>query len=54
MRVIQGIIIYDVISRPKIALDQLREGLAVFGFHAKMTKYPDMFEKLFVPSSDLC
>lgn len=52
MRVIQGIIIHDVISRPKIVLDQLREGLAVLGFRAKMTEYPDMFEKLFVPSSD--
>lgn len=52
MRVIQGIIIHDVISRPKIVLDQLGEGLAVLGFRAKMAEYPDMFEKLFVPSSD--
>ena len=52
MRVIQGIIIHDVISRPKIVLNQLREGLAVLGFRAKMTENPDMFEKLFVPSSD--
>lgn len=52
MRVIQGIINHDVISRPKIVLDQLREGLAALGFRAKMTEYPDFFEKLFVPSSD--
>ena len=52
MRVIQGIIIHDVISRPKIVLNQLGEGLAVLGFRAKMTEYPEMFEKLFVPSSD--
>ena len=47
MRVIQGIIIHDVISQPKIFLDQLQDGLAVLGFRAKMTEYPDMFEKLF-------
>ena len=52
MRVIQGIIIHDVISRPKIVLNQLGEGLAVLGFRAKMAEYPEMFEKLFVPSSD--
>ena len=43
MRVIQGIIIHDVISWPKIVLDQLGEGLAVLGFHAKMAEYPEMF-----------
>ena len=51
MRVIQGMIIHDVISRPKIVLDQLGEGLAVLGFRAKMREYPEMFEKLFVPSN---
>lgn len=43
-RVIQGIIIHDVIGRSKIILDQLGEGLAVLGFHAKMAEYPEMFE----------
>ena len=52
MRVIQGIIIHDVISRPKIVLDRLGEGLSVLGFRAKMAEYPGMFEKLFVPSID--
>lgn len=51
MRVIQGMIIHDVISRPKIVLDQLGEGLAVLGFPAKMREYPEMFEELFVPSN---
>ena len=54
MRVIQGIIIQDVISRPKIVLDQLGEGLTVLGFRAQMAEYPEIFEKLFVPSSDTC
>ena len=44
-------IIHDVISRPKIVLDQLGEGLAVLGFRAKMREYPEMFEELFVPSN---
>lgn len=52
MRVIQGIIIHDVISRPKIVLDQLRERLNVLGFGAKMAEYPELFEKLFVPNSE--
>lgn len=52
MRVIQGIIIHDVISWPKIVLDQLREGLNVLGFGAKMAEYPELFEKLFVPNSE--
>lgn len=52
MRVIQGIIIHDVISLPKIVLDQLREGLNVLGFGAKMAEYPELFEKLFVPNSE--
>ena len=52
MRVIQGMIIHDVISRPKIVLDQLGEGLAVLGFRAKMRDYPEMFEELFVPSNE--
>ena len=48
MRVIQSIIIHDVIGRPKIVLDQLRDGLATFGFGTKM-KFPDLFQQLFVP-----
>ena len=52
MRVIQGIIIHDVIGRPKIVLDQLREGLASLGFSAKMKDHPDIFMELFVSSSE--
>ena len=52
MRVIQGIIIHDLISRPKIVLDQLRDGLNVLGFGSEMAEYPDLFEKLFVPNSE--
>ena len=49
MRVIQSIIIHDVIGRPKIVLDQLRDGLATLGFGTKMKKFPDLFQQLFVP-----
>ena len=51
MVVIQGIIIHDVISRPKIVLDQVREGLSVLGFCDKMKEYPEFFE-LFVSCSE--
>ena len=49
MRVIQSIIIHDVIGRPKIVLDQLRDGLGTLGFGTKMKKFPDIFQQLFVP-----
>ena len=48
MRVIQNVIIHDVIGRPKIVLDQLREGLGTLGFGAKMKQCPDLFQELFV------
>ena len=41
-----------MISRPKIVLDQLCDGLNVLGFGSKMAEYPDLFEKLFVPNSE--
>ena len=49
MSVIQSIIIHDVIGRPKIVLDQLRDGLGTLGFGARMKDVPDLFQKLFVP-----
>lgn len=49
MRIIQVILIHDVISRPKIVLDQITEGLSVLGFHDKMKEFPEMFEQLFIP-----
>lgn len=48
MRVIQGIIIHDAVGRPKIVLDQLREGLGTLGFGEQMKKFPEVFQKLFV------
>lgn len=46
-------IVHDVIGRPKIVLDQLSEGLKTLGFQAKMKKYPDLFQQLFVPNSKI-
>ena len=48
MRVIQSLIIHDVIGRPKIVLDQLREGLQTLGFGTEMKQHPDLFQELFV------
>ena len=48
MRVTQAVMIHDIIGKPKIVLDQLREGLAALGFGAAMLKHPDIFEDLFV------
>lgn len=50
MRVIQSIIVHDVIGRPKIVLDQLRDGLNTLGFGARMSEFPHLFQTLFVPA----
>lgn len=50
MSVIQSIIIHDVIGRPKMVLDQLRDGLGTLGFGEQMKKFPELFQKLFVPT----
>ena len=51
MKVIQAIIVHDVIGRPKIVLDQLREGLATLGFASRMKEFPELFQELFVPAT---
>ena len=48
MRVIQSLIIHDTLGKPKILLDQLREGLQTLGFGSRMQLYPDIFKELFV------
>lgn len=48
MRIIQSVIIHDAIGRPKILLDQIREGLGILGFGAAMKKFPNIFQELFV------
>ena len=52
MAIIQSIIIHDGISKPKILLDQFREGLIVLDFKGQMTRHPDVFKPLFVPDND--
>ena len=52
MTIIQSVIAHDVIGRPKIVLDQF-EGLKTLGFHGKVKKYPELFQELFVPSSNI-
>ena len=44
----KSIIVHDSIGKPKIVLDQLREGLHTLGFGDEMKKYPDIFQPLFV------
>ena len=48
MRVIQSLIVHDAIGKPKILLDQLREGLQTLGFGSRMQVYPELFKELFV------
>lgn len=43
----KSIIVHDAIGKPKIVLDQLREGLHTLGFGEEMKKYPDTFQPLF-------
>ena len=53
MAIIQSIIIHDGISKPKILLDQFREGLIVLDFKGQMTRHPDVFKPLFVPDDSI-
>ena len=48
MRVIQSLIVHDTIGKPKILLDQLREGLQTLGFGSRLRLYPELFKELFV------
>ena len=52
MRIIQLLIIHDVIGRRKIVLDQIGEGLNTLGFTNKMKEHPEKFQPLFVLSSE--
>lgn len=48
MRVIQSLIIHDAIGKPKILLDQLRQGLHTLEFGSRMQLHPELFKELFV------
>ena len=48
MRVIQSLIVHDAIGKPKILLDQLREGPQTLGFGSRTQVYPELFKELFV------
>lgn len=53
MRVIQAVMIHDIKGKPKIVLDQLREGLATLGFGTEMLQHPEEFEELFVHDNNV-
>jgi len=46
--VIRNLIEYDAIAKPKMVLDQLREGLKTLVFGRRIELYPDIFKELFV------
>lgn len=48
MRVIRNLIVHDAIAKPRMVLDQLREGLKTLGFGRRMELYPELFKELFV------
>ena len=51
----QSILVHFVLSKKKVLLDQLREGLRTLGVLEEAIKHPLLFEKLFVRTeSDLC
>lgn len=47
-------IVHDVLGRPKIVLDQIREGLQTLTFVSKTKQYPELFQELFVPHDKEC
>ena len=44
---IQSVVMYEVISKHKMALDQLRKGLNTLGVLDEMSKHPHLFESVF-------
>ena len=46
-KIIQSIVMYEVISKRKMALDQLRNGLTTLGVLDEMSKHPNLFERVF-------
>ena len=52
--VIQGILMYEIIAKRKVALDQLCNGLKILGILDEMQRYPQLFECAFTRNkSDL-
>jgi len=46
-KIIQSVVMYEVISKRKMALDQLRKGLTTLGVLDEMSKHPYLFENVF-------
>ena len=46
--VLQSIILYEILLKRKLIIDQLAEGLESLGFRDLMVAFPDAFEPLFV------
>lgn len=46
-KVIQSVLMYEVISKRKVALDQLQSGLKILGILDEMQRYPQLFQSVF-------
>ena len=46
-KIIQAVLMYEVISKRKVALDQLQSGLKILGILDEMQRYPQLFESVF-------
>ena len=46
-KIIQSVVMYEVISKRKMALDQLRKRSNTLGVLDEMSKHPRLFESLF-------
>ena len=46
-KVVQSCVMYEVISKRKMALDQLRKGLTTLGLLDEISRYPHLFEGVF-------
>ena len=53
MVVVQNLLIYDVIGRRKILLDQMASGLKSLRFHDLMKKHSSVLEELFVRTMNI-
>ena len=46
-KIVQSCVMYEFISKRKMALDQLRKGLSTLGFLHEISRYPHLFEGVF-------
>ena len=51
--VMQSLMLYNILIKKKVILDQFRRGLSILGFLKEMEKNPHLFEQCFIKKDDI-